>query len=718
MADGSLLFETKLDSTGVQKGLSGIKSLASAATKGIAAIGAATTAAATATGALVKSSVQGYADYEQLVGGVETLFKDSSDTVMKYAKGAYKAAGLSANEYMNTITGFSASLLQGLGGDTKKAAQIGNRAVEDMSDNANKMGTSMESIQNAYQGFAKQNYTMLDNLKLGYGGTKEEMQRLLEDAEKLTGVHYDISNFSDVIEAIHAVQDNIGITGTTAKEAASTISGSVNMTKSAWTNLVTGMADDNADFDQLVSDFVDSASTCAENLIPRIEIALKGAGQLIDKLLPIIMEKVPVLIMDILPELVESGKKLISSIGKGIIKNAPDILEFAVDIVKFIVKGLLDNAPLIEDAFGQLFVGLGIAIEEICPVLQPLADLFYLMADNIDIVEGVLVGLVSAFVAYKVAAEAVTIAQWAMNVAMDANPIGIIILAIVALVAAIVFLWNNSDSFRQFWIDCWDNICQFFSDCWNNIISFFTETIPGFIQSIIDWFKALPENIAYLIGYLLGTFVKWGLDLVTWAKEAIPNFIDKVGTFFSELPGNIWKWLLNTIDKVKEFGKNLAQKGVEAAVGLKDSLIDGIKNLPKNFMNMGKNIVDGLLDGIKNCWGNLKKKVSDLADNLLGGFKDALGIHSPSRKFKWIGQMCVEGFEEPLEEYNPYDTLNKSMKANAGTMRMNFMANGGYGGSNTTNNSSQTFNIYQPVKSPSEMMRAARLEEQFGLAGA
>lgn len=235
-------------------------------------------AAATGVVALTKAAIEGYAEYEQLIGGVETLFKDSAGVVEGYANNAYKSAGMSANAYMETITGFSASLLQSLGGDTAKAAEYGNQAVIDMSDNANKMGTSMESIQNAYQGFAKQNYTMLDNLKLGYGGTKEEMQRLLDDAEKISGIKYDISNFGDITQAIHTIQTELGITGTTAKEAASTISGSTAMMKASWDNLVVGIADDNADFDTLISNFVESASTAMGNLIPRIEIALNGVA--------------------------------------------------------------------------------------------------------------------------------------------------------------------------------------------------------------------------------------------------------------------------------------------------------------------------------------------------------------------------------------------------------------------------------------------------------
>ena len=211
-----------------------------------------------------KEALDSYADYEQLVGGVETLFKDSSGIVENYANNAYKTAGLSANDYMETVTSFSASLLQSLDGDTAKVAEVSNMAVTDMADNANKMGTDMSSIQNAYQGFAKQNYTMLDNLKLGYGGTKSEMERLLSDAQKISGVKYDISNLNDVYQAIHVVQGELGITGTTAKEASTTIQGSVSAMKSAWQNMLTGIADDNADFDGLINNLVDSIVTAGK----------------------------------------------------------------------------------------------------------------------------------------------------------------------------------------------------------------------------------------------------------------------------------------------------------------------------------------------------------------------------------------------------------------------------------------------------------------------
>ena len=278
--DGSLKFDTAVDSKGFQGGIEKIGSLAAVGCKAVAgAFAAAYAAAGAAVVGLTKTAVENYADYEQLVGGVETLFKDSADTVMGYANAAFETAGLSANAYMETVTSFSASLLQSLGGDTAEAADKANMAIVDMSDNANKMGTDMVSIQNAYQGFAKQNYTMLDNLKLGYGGTKKEMERLLADAQKISGVKYNVESFSDIVDAIHVIQTEMDITGTTAKEASTTIQGSVNAAKSAWTNWVTGLADDSQDFGQLTENLVNSVVTAGENIIPRIEETLPKIGR-------------------------------------------------------------------------------------------------------------------------------------------------------------------------------------------------------------------------------------------------------------------------------------------------------------------------------------------------------------------------------------------------------------------------------------------------------
>lgn len=351
-----------LDTSGYEKGLDNasgkasgfadkMKSgLATAAKVGAAAL----TAAATGMAALTKASIDQYAEYEQLVGGVDTLFKTASDKVQEYAANAYKTAGMSANEYMDTVTSFSASLLQSLGGDTEKAAQKADQAITDMADNANKMGTGMEMIQNAYQGFAKQNYTMLDNLKLGYGGTKEEMERLLADAEKLSGQKFDISSYSDIVDAIHVVQTEMGITGTTAKEAASTIQGSVSAAKSAWSNLITGIAADNADLDTLIGNFVSSVETAAGNIIPRVSVMLGGISQLVTSASTTIIPMVITTITDNLPALLQAAVALVGALGQGIIDSLPAITQAAIDILFFLANGLIENLPTLIDGIVQV----------------------------------------------------------------------------------------------------------------------------------------------------------------------------------------------------------------------------------------------------------------------------------------------------------------------------------------------------------------------------
>lgn len=339
--------------------------LATAAKVGAAAVGA----AATAIGALTTAAINNYAEYEQLVGGVETLFKNSADTVMGYAENAYKTAGLSANEYMETVTSFSASLLQSLDGDTKAAASAADMAITDMADNANKMGTSMEMIQNAYQGFAKQNYTMLDNLKIGYGGTKEEMERLLADAEKLSGQEYDISSYADIVDAIHVVQTEMGITGTTAKEAATTIQGSTASMKSAWTNLVTGLADDSADFDTLMSNFVDSVVTVGENIIPRIETTIHGVTQLVSAASTTIVPLVVDTLMQNLPSLLTAGVDLVFALVNGMLDNIDTVIDSVLQLIDVIVDKLIENLPKLVEGGIKLTLGLAEGLIKALPKL-------------------------------------------------------------------------------------------------------------------------------------------------------------------------------------------------------------------------------------------------------------------------------------------------------------------------------------------------------------
>lgn len=333
--------------------------LATAAKVGAAAV----SAAATGIAVLTKNALNNYAEYEQLVGGVDTLFKDSSAKVQEYAANAYKTAGLSANEYMDTVTSFSASLLQSLGGDTEAAADMANVAITDMSDNANKMGTDMASIQNAYQGFAKQNYTMLDNLKLGYGGTKEEMQRLIDDANALNAAqgkytNYSIESYADIVSAIHDVQVEMGIYGTTADEASTTIQGSVSSMKAAWVNLLVGIADDNANFKTLTEQFVDSLVTVGENIIPRINIIIQGLTQLITEASQTIIPLAVQILLENLPSIVAAGMDLIIALVSGILDNIDMLIDCVLEMVDVIVDKLIDNLPKLIDGGIRLIAAL------------------------------------------------------------------------------------------------------------------------------------------------------------------------------------------------------------------------------------------------------------------------------------------------------------------------------------------------------------------------
>lgn len=331
-----------------------------------------------------KQALNSYADYEQLIGGVETLFKESSGVVEQYANNAYKTAGLSANEYMETVTSFSASLLQSLNGDTAKSAKVADMAITDMSDNANKMGTDMSMIQSAYQGFAKQNYTMLDNLKLGYGGTKSEMARLLKDAQKISGIKYDISNLNDVYQAIHVIQGELGITGTTAKEASTTIQGSVSAMKSAWQNMLTGIATGNTEnMGNLVNNLANSVITAAQNILPRVQEIASG----IVSVLPQIIEQ----INENLPMLLDSGVQILNTLMEGIMANLPAIMQGANQIISTLLTTLLDMLPQIIEMGIQLIVSLVQGIAQQLPTLIPqMIDAIVLIVDtllnNIDLI--------------------------------------------------------------------------------------------------------------------------------------------------------------------------------------------------------------------------------------------------------------------------------------------------------------------------------------------
>ena len=402
---GTAVVKLKFDGSGVDDGLktaenktsnfgSKIKSVASGIGKALSGAFAVGAAAAVA---FVKNATKSFAEYEQLVGGVDTLFGDASNQIQKYAAEAFQTAQISANDYMSTVTSFSASLIQSLGGDTRKAAEYANNAIIDMSDNANKMGTDISMIQNAYSGFARQNYTMLDNLKLGYAGTKEEMQRLLEDAEKLSGIHYELGNFADMTAAIHVVQENLGIAGTSAKEASATVSGSLAAMGAAWKNLVTGVGNANADMSGLIQNFISAAGTALKNLIPVILSSLENIAQLIVEIVPMITAQLPTLIRTLIPPLVnvlvqiavalvQNLPLIITTVLEAFLSSLPVIIESIVgalpDIINAIVEFLTnpDTIMMIIEAAVKLFFGL---VEAVPKILSALISSFGKLISNL-----------------------------------------------------------------------------------------------------------------------------------------------------------------------------------------------------------------------------------------------------------------------------------------------------------------------------------------------
>ena len=626
MADGKIIIDTTIDNSGAEKDIKSLsRKIGSMSKTSATAVAGMVAAATTAVATLAGLSVKQYAEYEQLTGGVETLFKNSSDKVMEYANNAYKAAGMSANEYMNTITGFAASLLQGLGGDTEKAAKIGNMAVEDMADNANKMGTSIELIQNAYQGFAKQNYTMLDNLKLGFGGTKEEMQRLLQEASKISGIKYDISNFSDIIEAIHVIQNEMGITGTTAKEAASTIEGSLSMTKSAWTNLLTGMADDNADFDKLVDNLVNSVGTLGENLLPRIEIAINGIGKLIDKLLPSIINKIPELISSILPGMVQAGINVTSSLVNGIVQSLPMLLEIGLQALTTLGKGIAKNLSTLIPTIVNLMVSMCDMIIENLPLIVDVA---------IDIILALVQGLVNALP--TLIAEVPRIINSFAHAIYNALPQ--ILMAGVQIIGML---------------------------------------IKGLIQSIPTLVANIPQIIMAIVNVF--TLMNWasiGKNLITGIGNGIKSMVSNIGTVAKFTAESVVNGIKGIFTSGGSIGRNLISwitNGISSSVGnlvqaaknVAISAIQGLKNILSwdSAASIGKNLIQGLWNGISNMGGWIMDKIGGFASNIIGGIKDIFGIHSPSRVMRdLIGTNIVKGIGVGIDIETP--NLEKDIDAN------------------------------------------------------
>lgn len=531
--------------------------ISSAITSGIKALGSAIKQVGSAVLDVGKQALESFANNEQLIGGVETLFKDSAGTVENYANNAYKTAGLSANEYMETVTSFSASLLQSLNGDTAKSAQVADMAITDMSDNANKMGTDMTMIQNAYQGFAKQNYTMLDNLKLGYGGTKEEMQRLLLDAQKITGIKYDISNLNDVYQAIHVIQGELGITGTTAKEASTTIQGSIASMKSAWQNMLTGIATGNSEnIGNLVNNLTDSVITAGQNIIPRVQEIING----VVTMLPQIIEK----INENLPMLLESGGQIFQTLLNGINSVIPNIGYTAFYIINQFLTGIISNLPLILEMginlLTELINGISQTLPELIPVaINSIVTMVETLLDNNDMMIDAGIQLI------------LSLAEGLMNALpelIDKIPV-----IIDKLINAIT---NNLPKILEMGITLIIKLAEGLIKAIPQLIS----KIPEIITSLVNGFKNYFSNMSEI-----------GKNLVSGIWEGIKNAKDW-------LIGKVKEWCGNILDGIKSFfGIHSPSKvfkdeiGTNLALGLgegfsntmKDVTQDMSASIPKKF---------------------------------------------------------------------------------------------------------------------------------------
>ena len=521
------------------------KGFALAAKAGIATI----SAASAGIGAIVKSSASAYADYEQNIGGIETLFKDNADTIVKYASEAYKTAGISANDYMQNVTSFSASLLQGLGGDTAQAAEIANEAMVDMSDNANKMGTDISAIQNAYQGFAKQNYTMLDNLKLGYGGTQAEMARLINDSGvlgdsiKVDEKTVNSVSFDKMIEAIHKVQTDLDITGTTSKEAATTVSGSLGSVKAAWANLMAGMGDKNADLKNLIKEMVSTVKTFAKNIMPVIKQALSGVTTLISELAPDIAAELPQLVSDLLPQLIEAGAQIFQALVKGISDNIDTITQAVITAVTTIATALIQNTGPLVQALATIITTIAQALPTILP------DLINAIVEQIPTVIQAVIDCMPAIIDGTI--QIVTAIAEAL-----VDNIDLIIDGAVQIIDALAMSLSDSDTAAKLAQSALEIIGTLTMELLKNLpdiladgILIAVELIKGIAQGMVDYFAPVSDALSDMLIDLTDWFSRKWNDFKEWGSDMIQAFIDGIKEKWQSLKDTV----CDVASSVKDF---------------------------------------------------------------------------------------------------------------------------------------------------------------------
>ena len=611
-ADGTITIQTEVDNKGLKKGLDDIKSKANSLSQGFGSaaksIGAAflkgTAIASAAIAGMVAKGVGEYAKLEQSIGGVETLFKDSADTVIKNAESAYKRAGVDANAYMEQVTSFSASLLQATGGDTVKAAKTADMAIVDMADNANKMGTSIEMIQNAYQGFAKQNYMMLDNLKLGYGGTKTEMERLLADAEKITGIHYDISNLDDVYQAIHVIQGELGITGTTAEEAASTIQGSAASMKAAFTNFLSGAGG--------VEEVITTVETFGNNVMNAI---IKLSPKLIEgivKLADAIVDKLPELIERMLPPILNGAVKLVSGIVKIIPKLASTIAKMLPKMIPQLIQGLV---TVIQELAKQMPV--------IIPQLvNAIIDGILSILDNINLIINAGVELLMGLIQGVVTAIPILIAKMPL-----------IIMGIInGLIGALPQLITMAPQI---------------------IIAIIT----GLIEAIPMLIDMAPEIITGIITGLVKGFqnlIQTGKDILSRLWDGISNAIPNLLAKIPQIPSKVMKGIKDGLKKIKDVGKDLIK-------GLWNGIKEKWNEIKGKVEDFGEGIVKKFKDvfGIKSPSRVMRDEIGKyLAEGIGVGFEE--GIDSVYRDMQHAINLEQAKLQANVETGSVFNTLNNS----------------------------------------------------------
>ena len=589
------------------------------------AMGAVVAAAAAAAVSLGKAVVEAYGEYEQLVGGVDTLFKESSGKLQEYASNAYKTAGMSANDYMSTVTSFSASLIQSLGGDTEAAVKYADMAITDMADNANKMGTDIGLIQNAYQGFAKQNYTMLDNLKLGYGGTKEEMERLLADATAISGIEYDISSYADVVDAIHVIQESMGIAGAAAAEAEPTIEASLNSKKAAIDNLVVGFGNADANIEQLCGNVVDAFQDVLTNITPVIENIIAA--------LPTALNAILATLVELLPTLLETVTSLFSQVLTTLLTLIPQLIPAVIQAVMTIVDTVIANLPLLVDAAVQIVMslvqGIGTALPTLIPAaIQAIITIVQSLLDSLPLILDAALQLITGLADGLLAA------------------IPVLIEALPEIIMSII-------NFIQ------DAIPQII-ETGIQLLTSLVAALPQIITAIV---AAIPEIINGILNAVLGAIpqiIQAGIDLLISLIQALPQIITTIVAAIPQIISGIVNAIINNIPQIINAGvqlltsliKNLPTiiiEIVKAVPQIISGLVNALGKGVSEMASVGANLVRGLWQGIQSLASWLWNKVSGWISSIWDGICDFFGIHSPSDEMAWIGEMLVKGLSGSID---------------------------------------------------------------------